>query len=229
MKNYLKRRITILLMTVFALCIGSGVFANDGFMPSWNKGDTWFIEAKYINLKDGVPSWLPAIKWRFEVKTQKAVEGEPCWIIHITPESRPDMKVQAILCLAVSDLRPVKVVDIYPLQGKARSKVKKFNNSALSPLFSEDSMIPYDFPMFPLNATLDEAGSANVGGEKTSEVDDIVFVENVSQKWESVQGQYQITIQDAGAKGSITQTWKNGAPWAVEMKSQSVVYSLVQE
>ncbi|MBF0545112.1 MAG: hypothetical protein HQM08_11785 [Candidatus Riflebacteria bacterium] len=218
----------LILFSLFAILFSCTLFADDGFMPKWKLGDSWVIEAKYINLKDQGTTWLPPIRWRFEVKAQKAFNNEPCWVLHITPESRPDLKVQSILCLSQKDLRPIRVVDIFPLRGEAKSKTKNFEGARISPLFSDDSMIPYDFPMFPLNAAVEGVGSAVVAGEKASKVDEITFVEDVTQNWAPTTDGFKVVLQDGGGKGQITQTWKEGSPWATEMKSYSVVYTLVK-
>ncbi|MBF0409371.1 MAG: hypothetical protein HQM10_18670 [Candidatus Riflebacteria bacterium] len=224
-------RSMLLVALLFTLSVSTTAFCSGEFMPTWKVGDNWMIEAKYRNLISQENEWLPPVTWKFSVRSEKVINGEPCWVLHISPVKRGKLKVQAVLFLSKKDLHTVKKIDIFPVKGKAQAKAKEFNAARPSPLFSDESMIPYDLPVFPLSAAVKEndANSTSVGLERAVSVDNITFVDKVAQSWKPVNGGFEISLHDPDAKGEIKQIWKENAPWAVSMNSNSVQYQLIQK
>ncbi|MFZ2958004.1 MAG: hypothetical protein WA705_14040 [Candidatus Ozemobacteraceae bacterium] len=202
------------------------------FRPEWHLGDSWIVEARYRNLAEAADAWLPPVRWRFHVRAQKEIAGEPCWMLHIVPLGRPDMKVQGVLWLSCRDLRPMRVADVFPVRGIAKSKKREFSGSRITPLFSEGAMIPYDFPLFPLADESHERSGSGTGtavtGEKAVTSGEITFVDQVSQSWKHIPGGFEVLLNDGGAKGIVRQVWRPGYPWAVLHIGQAVEARLVE-
>lgn len=204
---------------LIAICLAGpaiGAPEPEGFLPAWKVGDTWVVEARYRNLAGGADAWLPPIRWRFQVRSEKTIGAEPCLMLHIVPLGRPDLKVQAVLWLARRDLRPVRVIDVYPLRGVATAKRREFDPRRMSPLFPEESLIPYELPLFPFcEGVRRAAGPTVVVGEKAVQVASTTFVDRVSQSWSRRNGEFQVDLTDGGPGGAVHQVWKPGFPWAV--------------
>ena len=204
--------------------------AAEGFLPSWQVGESWTLEARYRDLAKADEAWLPPIRWTFSVRNRKEIEGVPCYVLHVTPADREDLRVQAILCLAEADLRLVKAVDVFPGRGRIMKRERRGDESRFSPLLRNGSLVPYDLPLFPLAAGGEERdNAAAVGAEKSVSVDGLTFVEEITQEWVPVDGGYRITLKNPVSDGWITQTWKEGLPWAESMQSHTLSYRLVQE
>lgn len=202
------------------------------FRPEWRLGDSWVVEARYRNLAEAADAWLPPVRWRFHVRAQKEIAGEPCWMLHVVPLGRPDMKVQGVLWLSCRDLRPMRVADVFPVRGVAKSKKREFNGPRITPLFSEGAMIPYDFPLFPLADDRGDRGGpetgATVAGEKAVTSGKTTFVDQVSQSWKRLPGGFEVFLNDGGAKGVVRQIWLRGYPWAVLHVGQAVEARLIE-
>lgn len=228
MSKYQNTFLGLILIGIFF--IPAIVTAQD-FMPNWRVGDSWVIEARYRNASGDGDEWLPAIRWQFRVRNLKTIDGVSCFVLHITPAERNDLKVQTILCLAESDLRLVRAIDIYPVRGRAEKFERDADISRYSPLLRNGSMVPYDMPLFPLAAGGETRNNAaGIRTEKSTEVDGLSFVEEVTQAWEPTdRGGFQVTLTNPVSDGQITQIWREGLPWAESMTSHSIAYQLVDQ
>lgn len=207
---------------------------TEGFMPAWQVGDRWVLEARYRNLAEGEDAWLPPVRWQFHVRSTGEIAGEDCLLLHVVPLGRPDLKVQAVLWLARRDLRPMRVVDVYPLRGKATAKRREFDQRRLTPLFPEESMIPYALPLFPFcGAPADgtrrgAAAPTVVRGEKARQAGAATFVDRVSQSWTLTPDGFLVDLDDGGPNGPIRQDWRPGSPWAVSQTGRTTEVRLVE-
>jgi hypothetical protein len=207
---------------------GRAAAEAEGFMPAWQVGDAWVVEARYRNLARGEDAWLPPIRWRFHVRSAREVDGEPCFLVHVVPLGRPDLKVQAVLWLAQRDLRPVRVIDVFPLRGVATARRREFDPQRLTPLFPEGALIPYALPLFPLAAPARTTGPTVVVGEKSVAVASTTFVDRVSQTWSRTPRGFIVDLDDGQPGGSIRQEWRKGLPWAVWQIGRAMEVRLVE-
>lgn len=200
-----------------------------GFQPTWQVGQSWVIEARYRNLAAGENSWLPPVRWLFHVRGTRQAGSEPCFLLHILPLGRPEMKIQAVVWVSARDLRPVRVFDIFPQRGRATTVRRDFDPERLTPLLADSSMIPYDLPLFPHRGddSAPVASAAEVVGEKAVQINTTTFVDRVDQRWIFRDGGYDVTLHDAGARGTVFQRWVPGCPWAVWSRSQMMETRLV--
>ncbi len=221
-----------------------------GFTPHWKVGDRWVLEATYRDLKVPGEVWLPPIKWNFVVKSMKNVHRQDCYVLHIYPKNRR-MKNQAILYLSTLDLHPMRVIEIFPTPSGVKSEERDIDPFHPQPLFSEDSLIPYDLPLFPLIRT-DVQGADGFGAYREPEKKKFDSVSSVSgfkfkfrksvsqgnkkpeRKYADVFGSYkqkgetfQVELTDESTKNSTTQLWQAGLPWAVSSDSTQRKVKLV--
>jgi hypothetical protein len=166
-------------------------------------------------------------------------------VVHVFP-GNPELKVQAVLWLAVKDLQPLRVIDIYPKGGKARSSEKDFDLTNPQPLLSEDTLVPYDLPVFPLikaNSAVQNADGFNAYRHEPKEkkftklkkISGFSFKRTIGQKNKKPEKQYsdtfsayrsngqsfQVELAEPRSNTSLVQLWQEGSPWAISSESDA--------
>jgi hypothetical protein len=214
-----------------ALLAGSVWASDEGFRPNWQVGQSWVVEATYLQGVPGATRWSEPMLWQFEVKNRTQIEGQDCLVVYITPKDRPDWPHQAIVCVAAGDLRPVKIIDLTSGREKPQARERRFNDGRMVPLIGDESLVPYTMPLFPLaaNVEADEATNvATVGVQHSIVADDVTFVEEVKQSWRPNEKGYTIRLETTGSQGTITQKWTAEQPWAVESTSAAMKCRLIE-
>ncbi len=221
-----------LLTALFLLAGILSACADDGFMPVWQVGSSWAIEASRLRQEPRGTAWTTPVRWLFEVKNEKEIDGVPCFVVHVSSAAKHSAGTQAILCLSRQDLRAVRIVDVAPVAGKPQAQERSFDGSRISPLFSGESAIPYDLPLFPLAAASDDdvrERDAAVSGEAATDVDGITFVDATAQAWTKTELGYRVTLDSGDSRGKLVQEWVAGEPWARSMTGRDVKYTLVTD
>ncbi len=215
--------------------------AEEGFVPSWNIGDKWTLEATYRDQRSPGEVWMPPIKWVFHVKSRKSVHRTDCYVLHIYPAKR-SLKMQAVLYLSVRDLRPMRLIEIYPSLFGAKSREKPIDPFHASPLIGDDTLIPYDLPVFPLvRPSVQRADGFGAYAapepkmfDKIKKVAGFSFKRQVSQTDKKPDRQhadaftayrlggetFQVELTDTRSGAVQTQLWQEGSPWAVSCESR---------
>ncbi|NLI76823.1 MAG: hypothetical protein GX442_10325 [Candidatus Riflebacteria bacterium] len=221
---------TWVIVMAMVLFMAGMADCSEGFRPVWQVGQTWTVETSYKRLADGSEAWTTPVRWQFAVRAEKEIDGIDCYVVHVTAADLPEAKTQAVLCLAVSDLRPVQVIDVAAgPDGRAEATTRRLDGERLTPLLSGESAIPYDLPLFPLAAETreGEATGALVDGESANTADGLTFVDAVQQSWQPTATGFEVTLRTAGPLGTIIQTWETGRPWATRLTSDAVRCTLV--
>lgn len=242
----MKRSVVLGMVFLLTLMSAAVTFANspqEGFVPTWKVGDSWILEATYRDLKLGDDVWLPPIQWTFKVRSIKQKNGVECYVVHVFPRSR-QVKNQAILWLAVSDLRPIRVIDVFPANAGMTHSERDLDPSAAQPLLANDTIVPYDLPVFPLkradNAVQSADGFSAYRNQpvekkfaKLSNVGGLSFKRVVAQKNKAPEKQYadsfaayrstgttyQVEVGEERSGTKLMQLWQQGSPWAVSVES----------
>ncbi len=255
----MKKNLIISLLLIAIVFISNSVYAGneDGFVPVWKVGQKWILEAAYRDLRVEGEAWLPAMQWIFHVRAKKEFNGEECYVLHIYGR-KVSQKNQAILWLSVNDLRPLKVIDVFPTSSGMKYKERDINNQSAEPLVAEGTPIPYDMPSFPLVRTENRAQSANISGDKTSSsiakkfsrirsIGGISFKRSVSQKSKTPdkklsdifngylkqsrnnEATFQVEINEDRSSNKVVQLWHEGSPWAIRENKRDRKVRLVPE
>ncbi len=256
----MKKNFILYFLLITALFISNSIYAEniDGYIPSWKVGQRWVLEASYRDLREAGNAWLPPMQWIFNVRAKKNYNGEECYVIHIYGR-KSSQKNQAILWLSVNDLRPLRVIDVYPTSSGMKYNDRDINPNSSEPLVAEGTPIPYDIPSFPLTKADKRAQSADVfGAYKTPNTDakkfsrirkigGISFKKSVSQKSKTPDKQFadtfasyskqtrnagqsfQIEINEDRSNNRLIQLWQEGSPWAISSMNRDRRVRLVQE
>ncbi|HNV72971.1 MAG TPA: hypothetical protein PKO06_24895, partial [Candidatus Ozemobacteraceae bacterium] len=139
----------VVLLFWLSMAVAQAQSSSTGYVPSYKIGDKWFVEATYRDMKTPGEPWMTPIVWTFDVKNIKPIAGQNAYVIHVYPKNR-GLKMQAILYLATNDLRPLKVIDIFPRFLGVKHQVRDLDPNTPEPLLSENTLVPYDLPVFPL-------------------------------------------------------------------------------
>ena len=256
----MKKNLIKYFLLIVALLISTPIFAEskEGYTPSWNVGQRWVLEASYRDLREEGNAWLPPMQWIFNVRAKKIYNGEECYVLHIYGR-KSSQKNQAILWLSVNDLRPLRVIDVYPTSSGMKYNDRDINKDFSEPLVAEGTPIPYDIPSFPLAKPDKRALSADFfGSNKSSDTEakkfsrirkigGIAFKRSVSQKSKTPDkkfadtfatyskqtrnaGQsFQIEINEDRSNNRLIQLWQEGSPWAISSMNRDRRVRLVQE
>ena len=255
----MKKHLILYFLLFAALFISNSTYAEsqDGYMPSWNVGQRWVLEASYRDLREEGNVWLPPMQWIFNVRAKKIYNGEECYVLHIYGR-RSNQKNQAILWLSVNGLRPMRVIDVFPTSSGMKYNDRDINTKLSEPLVAEGTPIPYDIPSFPLTRPDKRAQSAIFGSDKSAKTDakkfsrirkigGILFKKSVSQKSKTPDKQFsetfasyakqtrnagqsfQIEINEDRSNNRLIQLWQEGLPWAISSMNRDRRVRLVQE
>ena len=221
MKKNLIISILVLATLVATNCAYAG---SDSFIPTWKVGQRWVLEASYRDLRAEGNAWMPSMQWIFNVRAKKNFNGEECYVLHVYGR-KSSQKNQAVLWLSVKDLRPLKVIDVYPTASGMKYQERDVDSNSSEPLIAEGTPIPYDLPSFPLTKADNRAQAADgfggynrsVGTEakkfsRVRSVGGISFKRSVSQKNKNPDRQYADTFA-----GYSRQTRRAGQNFQVEI------------
>ena len=246
----MKRLFNYILLAVMFCCLANFAFADtSGFVPKWQVGDRWILEASYKDLKSPGDVWLPPIKWVFKVKAIKQKYDQDAYVIHIYPKDSA-IQMQAVLWLAVKDLRPLRVIDIFKTARGAKTKEVGVDPNNPQPLIAEDTLVPYDLPVFPLiKAETQMADGFDAYRNNTpekkystiSKVGGLSFKRTFGQKNKKPERQYsdafaayrsqgrsfQVEIASERSAKGIVQLWQEGSKWAISSESKAKRVKLV--
>ncbi len=204
----MKKNLIVYILFLATVMISNTVFADssDGYVPNWKVGQRWILEASYRDLRVEGEAWMPAMQWIFNVRAMKKIGGEDCYVLHVYGR-KSSQKNQAVLWLSVNDLRPLRVIDVYPTASGMKYQERDIDQNSSEPLVAEGTPIPYDLPSFPLTKADNRAQAAdgfgaysrssNTEAKKFSRirsVGGISFKRSVSQKSKAPEKQYADTF-----------------------------------
>lgn len=240
MRNLLR---SILLAAFVCVLAAGALFADEGFVPKWKVGDRWILEATYRDMRSPGDVWMPPLNWIFKVRAIKNIDGKDCYVVHVYPQNK-SLKVQAVMWLAVDDLRPLRVIDIYPTAEGVKSSERDIDPSNAQPLLAEDTLVPYDLPVFPLvrpsTAVQGADGFSGYRSEpvakkfsKVTKLGGLSFKRTIGQKNKAPDKQYadtfaayrnsgesfQVELAEPRSNTSLMQLWQEGSPWAISSES----------
>jgi len=249
----MKRNLLLSVLLLLAALTSGSAFAADGegFVPAWQVGDRWVLEASYRDLKSEGDVWLPPVNWVFKVRARKELNGQECYVLHVYARGG-EVKNQAVLYLATADLRPVRVLDIFPTAEGMKYSERDVDPNSSEPLVAEDTVVPYDLPAFPItranNAVQGADGFSAYRGQslakkfaKIRNIGGLSFKRTVAQKnkapdkqhadtfaaYRSRGATYQVEIEESRAGTNLTQLWQQGSPWAVSSENRERKVRLV--
>ena len=233
----MKKNLILNILLITAIFISNSLFAdnNEGYIPSWKVGQRWILEAAYRDLRGEGEEWMPPMQWIFHVRARKTINGEECYVLHVYGR-RTNQKNQAILWLTVNELKPIKVIDVFPTSSGMKYQERDINPNSSEPLVAEGTPIPYDLPSFPLTKPENRAQSAdgfasysrasNSDAKKFSRirtVGGISFKKSVSQKSKTPDRQFSDTFA-----GYSKQSRVSGQSYQIEISEDRSNNKLTQ-
>ncbi|MDD5724327.1 MAG: hypothetical protein PHY29_11415 [Syntrophales bacterium] len=228
------RKYSILLLMLPLICcmsasLGEAAVANS-FSPVWRVGDHWTVKAVYRSYPDQ-GKWSEPVFWRYDI-VERAQEGGMEYLIMEVRDREDRLKVSSRLVYRAEDLSLVRVEASKTRRGKEFVTVLACGGAA--PVATEQTLTPYDTPVFPLICP------SSLDFSVTKHVDQLKAVRTVRQEVRQVSGVEEMPGLSPGGdlievictgKDELvfTQYWDTALPWPVYGENGNMKYWLVRE
>lgn len=220
---------TIVFLLLFVIIFPFQAGA-DNFRPSWKAGDRWLVKAVYPS-HTARDKWSEPVFWEYEIIGLEGDEPEGRYVIEIKDrDGRLNLKTR--LSYSAGDLSLVRAEISNIRRGDESVRVLTYDRGI--PVLTEQTLTPFDFPVFPL--TWPSSAEFSV----TREIDGLKAVQTVRQDVRLVTesdelpgllpGSGLIEVEYTGKDGFIfMQYWDKAYPWPVYGENINMKYWLVKE
>jgi len=213
---------------------------NFEIIPFWKLGDQWRVKAVYHSSLSKNHGWSEPIFWEYSVTEHKKQNSKHFYIVEIkSPDNK--MKSEAHLSYqadcgkkpcGLSHLSKVELTKIR----RGSPFLKVFNYEKAFPVQTEQSLIPYDTPVFPLASPSSDTFA--VLKQVTRELKAVnTLKQEVRQtlrpkelpRWPSEKKLTQVTCSTDRDKLIFVQYWHKDFPWPLFGQNGNMKYWLVME
>jgi len=142
--------LVVLVFTALFLCLlwmPSPLQSQECFTNFWRVGDRWAVKAVY-RVEGKADRWSEPVYWEYEIRGVNTSVADECFELSITPRSGQVVKTGIRMLIRCRDLTPAVVEIPKKRRGKEYATVIRYSGSA--PVETEQTLAPYDMPMFPL-------------------------------------------------------------------------------
>ena len=223
-------RYLLALLLLFVLAFPVRGAAEDGVSPVWKEGDTWLVKAVY-RLHPDEDKWSGPVLWEYTIVGFDEDGSEGHYILEIRNQ-KGHMKLTSRLIYRAEDLSLIRAEITKTRRGQEFVKVLTYHGG--TPVVTEQTLTPYDIPVFPLTCP------SSLDFEVTRQVDQLKAVQNIRQEVRQVSGaeglpdqlpgQDLIEVKCIGKDGLIfEQYWDKNSPWPVYGRNGNMKYWLVKE
>ena len=203
-------------------------WAADNFLPAWQVGATWVVEAVYpLPLKDG--EWSDPVLWEYRISGCR----EGCYILDIN-DMKGLLKLSARLFYRQDDLSLARAEITRTRRGKPAVRVLTRDRGV--PVRTEHTLTPFDMPVLPLllPSSIDYLVTRHIDRE-------LKIKETVRQEARRVRGieglpdlpgeRDLIEVRCLSKDGTLIflQYWDENSPWPVYGRNRNMKYRLVEE
>jgi len=217
-------------LTILIVIAGSIPAEAGPLFPAWQEGETWTVKAVYPSpLKD---EWSDPVFWEYRVVSREE-DGEGFYLIEINDQNG-SLKLSARLFYRREDLSLARVEISKTRRGQEVVRVLTYERGY--PVETEQTLTPFDTPVFPLFSPSSAQFSAT---RKVSE--GLKTTETIKQEVRRVSGTEElpdwpterelIEVRCTGDEGRIifVQYWDRELPWPVYGENRNMKYWRVRE
>ena len=232
-KWMVKNRCKILWLAVLlALACASPATGADTFLPAWQVGDRWLVKAVYPSpLDEG--EWSAPVYWEYEIVGREEHGSESCYVLEIN-DQKGGLKLSARLMYRTEDLSLARAEITKTRRGKRIVKVFTYERGA--PVQTEQTLIPYDTPVFPFHSpsSIDFSVTKHVsqGLKATETVRQEVRQVCGAQELPDWQEDRDLTeVRCSASDGTLifVQYWDKNLAWPVYGQNRNMKYWLVEK
>ena len=229
----LKYTYRMLWLAVLLVLAGPPPVASaDTFLPPWQAGDRWLVKAVYpshLN-KD---EWSEPLFWEYKVVAREEHGPESYYILEIK-DQKGGLRLTTRLVYRLEDFSLARAEITKTRRGKQIVKVLTYERGA--PVETEQSLTPFDTPVFPIHSpsSADFSVIKHVGnGLKATETvrQDVRKVSGTEELPGWPEDRELTEVKCSASDGTIifVQYWDKKLPWPVYCQNRNMKYWLVQE
>ena len=219
------------LAVLFIVACAPWATGADTFFPVWQVGERWLVKAVYpshLN-KD---EWSSPVYWEYEIVGREEHGSESCYVLEIK-DQKGGLKLSTRLMYRPEDFSLAKAEITKTRRGKQVVKVLTYERD--TPILTEQTLTPYDKPVFPLHLP------SSTDFSVTREVSPgLKVAETIRQEVRPVYGAAElpdwpddrklIEVKCTADDGTIIfiQYWDKNLPWPVYGQNRNMKYWLVE-
>ena len=220
----------LVLLLLFVLTFPARGAAEDGVSPVWKEGDTWLVKAVYRSHPDE-DKWSEPVFWEYKITGLEGDGSDGHYILEIG-DREGRLKLSSRLVYRAADLALLRVEITKTRRGKEFVKILIYSGG--TPVVTEQTLTPYDTPVFPLTcpSSLDFAVTKQVDQLKAVQTirQDVRHVSATNDLSDQFPGMDLIEVRCTGKDGLIfEQYWNKNLPWPVYGRNENMKYWLVIE
>ena len=231
LRKYLMKRYMFGILLVFALIICSFQLAGaDNFRPTWKIGDRWLVKAVYLSHMDK-EKWSGPVFWEYEVIGIEGEDQKRCYILEIRDRDGR-LNLNTRLEYRDKDLSLTKA-KITKIRG-GKELVRNLAFKGGIPVITEQTLTPYDSPVFPLmyQPSAEFSFKRQIGDLEAVEVlrQDMREVSTVDGIQVKPSCSELIEVKCIGKDGIVfIQYWDRAYPWPIYGRNVNMKYWVVKE
>lgn len=225
-------RLLYLALLLFFTCTFNAA-GEDSSAFEWKVGDIWLIKAVYHSDLDE-DKWSPPLLWEYKVAGLTLHENENCYLVEVRQYNRG--KEPCARLLYRQSGRSLASVEIIKTRRNIKtSQVINYNKGV--PVQTEQSLIPFDTPVFPLVPGL------SVDYRVRKKVTESLYASKRIKQTVSRAGRMDdnligleidadlIEVKCISENGStfFTQYWDTNRPWPLYGENSNMKYWLVKD
>jgi len=223
-------RSLLVLLLLFVLAFPVRVAAEGGITPVWRQGDTWLVRSVYRSYPDE-DKWSEPVFWEYKIVGFEGNGSDGHYILEIR-NREGHLKLTARLMYRAEDLSLIRV-EITKVR-RSEEFVKVLTYSGGMPVVTEQTLTPYDTPVFPLvcPSSTDFAFTKQIDQLKTVQTvrQEVRQVSGADELPEQFPGKDLIEVRCTGKDGLIfVQYWDKNLPWPVYGENRNMKYWLAEE
>ena len=228
-----KNRCKILWLAVLlALACASPATGADTFLPAWQVGDRWLVKAVYPSpLDEG--EWSAPVYWEYEIVGREDHGLESCYVLEIK-DQKGGLKLSARLMYRPEDLSLALAEITKTRRGKQVVKVLIYERGI--PILTEQTLTPFDKPVFPLHlpSSTDFSVTREISpGLKAAETirQEVRPVYGAAELPDWLKDRDLIEVKCTASDGTLVfvQYWDKKLPWPIYGWNRNMKYRLVEE
>lgn len=222
----------ICIFFLFVFAFATPVASADTFLPLWHVGDKWLVKAVYhspLNKEE----WSAPVYWEYKVVAREEHGPESYYILEIK-DQKGGLRLTTRLVYRLEDFSLARAEITKTRRGKQIVKVLTYERGA--PVETEQSLTPFDTPVFPIHSpsSADFSVIKHVGnGLKATETvrQDVRKVSGTEELPGWPEDRELTEVKCSASDGTIifVQYWDKKLPWPVYCQNRNMKYWLVQE
>jgi len=218
------------LLFLFVLVFSVQSASGDVVSPVWKEGDAWVVRAVYRSHHDD-DQWSEPVFWEYEIVGFEGDGSDGRYTLEIR-DREGRLKLTSRLVYRAEDLSLVRVEITKTRRGEGFVKVLTYNGD--TPVVTEQTLTPYDTPVFPFTCP------SSIDFSVTKQIDRLKAIRTVRQEVRQVSGVDElpdmpperdlIEVKCTGKDGLIfMQYWDSAFPWPLYGRNMNMKYWLVRK